>query len=300
MNIIITGATGSIGTAIIRQGLAQGHSFTCIVHKGSQRLGNLPQSDKVRIVECDLCDYNSLTLEGSYDTFIHLAWEKTFGVQRDDVEVQIKNIQYTLDACKLAKRIGCTTFIGAGSQAEYGVTNVDLTPNLRVNPESGYGIAKYSAGKFASILCSQIGLRFNWVRILSIYGQNDGSQTFISYLIKEVMAGNTPKITKCEQMWDYLYSDDAGDAFLAIANKGKDGKFYVLGSGQGRKMSEYVNDIISVISPNSKVDFGAIDYYPHQPMHLVADITELTTDTGWLPKTRFSDGIAKLVNNRKA
>lgn len=295
--IVISGATGSIGTAIIRMGMSRGYDFTCIVHKGSIRIGNIPISENIHIIECDLNDYSSLNLTERYDVFIHLAWEKTFGLQRDDADIQLKNIQYTLDACRLAKRIGCSVFIGAGSQAEYGVSDVDLTPKLRVDPESGYGIAKYASGKLAALLCSQIDIRFNWVRILSIYGPNDSSKTFISYLIQELKEGHTPKITKCEQLWDYLYSDDAGEAFLAIAEKGKDGKTYVLGSGKGRKMSEYVNDIINVINSDGKVDFGAIDYYPHQPMHLVANITELTEDTGWTAKTPFVQGIRKIINS---
>lgn len=295
MNIIITGATGSIGTAIIRQGITQDHSFVCIVHKGSQRVGNLLHSEKIQIVECNLSDYSNLQINGTFDVFIHLAWENTFGAQRDDVGIQVKNIQYTLDACRLAKRLGCRKFIGAGSQAEYGVTNIDLSPSLHVNPESGYGIAKYASGKMATILCSQIGIEFNWVRILSIYGPNDGAKTFISNLINEFKSGNSPKVTKCEQIWDYLYSDDAGNAFLAIAERGIDGKTYVLGSGKGRKMSEYLESIKNAINPSTNVQYGAIEYYPHQPMYLVADITELIEDTGWKPQVAFIEGIKKML-----
>ena len=295
MNIIITGATGSIGTAILRRGLEAGHSFTCIVHRGSHRLENIPRSPRIRIVECDLADYASLRLDGQFDVLIHLAWEKTFGAQRDDVDIQLKNIEYTLSACRLAQRLGCRRFIGAGSQAEYGVTDVDLTSATRVNPESGYGIAKFTSGRLSAMLCSQLGLSFNWVRILSIYGPHDGSKTFISYLIEEMKAGHSPKVTPCQQLWDYLYSDDAADAFLAISERGVDGKTYVLGSGKGRKMSEYLEEIKNAINPTIEVQYGAIDYYPHQPMHLVADISELTRDTGWKPQVTFAEGIQRLL-----
>jgi len=295
MNIIMTGPTGSIGTAIIRQGLLKGHTFTCIVHKGSMKISNIPKSENVKIIECDLDSYSSLKINSSYDVFIHLAWDKTFGIQRDDVSTQVGNIEYTLDACRLAKRLGCRKFVGAGSQAEYGVVEENLTPFGRVNPESGYGIAKFTSGKLAAILCSQIGLDFNWVRVLSVFGPNDSTNTFVNYLITEFKNGNSPNVTKCEQVWDYLYSDDAADAFLAIAEKGVNGKTYVLGSGKGRKMSEYLEDIKSVINPKLKVRYGSINYYPHQPMYLVADITELANDTGWIPVVGFLDGIKKML-----
>ena len=294
-SIIVTGATGAVGSAVVRRALAKGIRVTCIVHQVSKRLGNLPQDDNLKIVECNLSDYKDLHLKGQNDAFIHLSWEKTFGASRDDAEVQTRNIQYTLDAVQLAYRCGCSVFVGAGSQAEYGVQSVDLTPELPVKPESGYGIAKYAAGKLSAMLCKSLGMRQCWVRILSVYGPNDGENSLISYLIREFKVGNSPHLTKCEQMWDYLYADDAADAILAVAEKGVDGKAYPLGSGNGRRLSDYVNDIRAAINPNVGVQFGAKEYYPHQPMHLVADISELTEDTGWNPKYSFREGIKELV-----
>lgn len=294
--IIVTGATGAVGSAVVRRAIAKGIEVTCIVHRGSTRLDNLPQNNKINVVEFNLADYNTAKLDGVYDAFIHLSWEKTFGASRDDAEVQMRNIQYTLDAVHLAHRCGCKVFVGAGSQAEYGVQSVDLTSMLPVQPESGYGVAKFAAGKLSAMLCKNLNIRQNWVRILSVYGPNDGPNTLISYLIRELKSGRSPQLTKCEQRWDYLYADDAGDAILAIVERGKDGKTYPLGSGVGRKLSEYVEDIRSVINPLVTVQYGVKDYYPHQPMHLVADITELTKDTGWKPLNAFRDSIIEMKN----
>lgn len=287
--LIVTGATGCVGSAVVRRALARGMAVTCIVHQGSRRLDNLPADERVKVVECNLSDYHALRLEGTYDAFIHLAWEKTFGTSRDDAEVQTRNIQYTLDAVHLASRSGCKVFVGAGSQAEYGIQTVDLTPDLAVKPESGYGIAKYAAGKLSAMLCKSLVIRQNWVRILSVYGPHDGENTLISYVIRELKAGRSPELTRCEQTWDYLYADDAGEAMLAVAEKGIDGKVYPLGSGQGRKLSGYIEDIRHIINPAIEVNYGARAYYPHQPMHLVAEISELTADTGWSPKSVFED-----------
>ena len=292
--IIVTGATGCVGSAIVRRALAKGMEVTCVVHQGSKRLSNLPNDKHVSIVECNLSDYASMQLKDTYDTFIHMSWEKTFGASRDDAEVQARNIQYTLDACQLAKRCGCKVFVGAGSQAEYGVQSVDLTSDLPVNPESGYGIAKFAAGKLSAMLCKSLGMRQNWVRILSVYGPNDGENTLISYVIRELKAGRSPELTKCEQIWDYLYADDAADAILAITEKGVDGRVYPLGSGKGRKLSDYIEDIRHFY-PTIDIKYGTKDYYPHQPMHLVADISQLTKDTSWAPQYDFADGLQFII-----
>jgi nucleoside-diphosphate-sugar epimerase len=294
--IVITGATGMIGSAIARCALNQSMDVLCIIRKDTNRFDNLPKSERLKIVYANISEYAQLDIHDRYDTFYHLAWEKTSAVSRDDVDTQVNNIQYTLDAVHLAKRLGCKKFIGAGSQAEYGVVSEPLKSDTSVNPLSGYGIAKYATGKLSHLLCAQLGLQFNWVRILSIYGPLDGAHTLIMYVIKELCAGNSPELTKCEQTWDYLYCDDAAKAFLAIGKKGVDGKTYPLGSGSKKKLSEYIEIIKGLIAPNTALQFGKKEYYPHQPMYLCADITELSNDTGWKPEVSFDEGIKLIVN----
>jgi len=140
-----------IGSAIARCALEQDIDILCIIRKDTSRFNNLPKSERIKIVYADISEYAHLDISGNYDVFYHLAWEKTFGASRDDVDTQVANIQYTLDAVRLAKRLGCKKFIGAGSQAEYGIATEPLRPETPVNPESGYGIAKYAAGKLSRL-----------------------------------------------------------------------------------------------------------------------------------------------------
>lgn len=293
--IVITGATGIIGSSIARCALEQGMDVLCIIRKDTSRFYNLPKSERLKIIYADISKYTQLDIQDNYDVFYHLAWEKTFGVSRDDVAAQVKNIQYTLDAVHLAKRLGCKKFIGAGSQAEYGIAAEPLKPETPVNPLSGYGIAKYTAGRLSRLLCSQLNLQFNWVRIVSTYGPPDEGYTLIMYAIHELKAGRSPEFTKCEQTWDYLYCDDAARAFLAIGESGVDGKTYPLGSGDKRKLNKYLEVIKSVIAPDSILQFGKKEYFPYQPMYLCADISELTDDTGWKPELSFEEGIKRTI-----
>ena len=92
----------------------------------------------------------------------------------------------------------------------------------------------------------------------------------------------------------YFWEHQAARGFLSVAEKGIDGKFYPLGSGKGRKLSEYLNVIQKVINPEIELGFGKKEYYPHQPMHLVADVSELTKDTGWKAEVGFDEGIRRI------
>ena len=104
-----------------------------------------------------------------------------------------------------------------------------------------------------------------------------------------------PELTPCEQIWDYIYVGDAARALAAIADSGRDGKVYPLGGGCGRPLREYVEILRDAVAPGGEIRFGAKPYYPHQPMFLVADIGELTADTGFVPEIPFADGIRKIL-----
>jgi UDP-glucose 4-epimerase len=293
--IIITGATGITGSAMARCALERDMEVLCIIRKNTARFDILPKSERIKIVYADMSEYAHLDISGSYDIFYHLAWDKTDVASHGDIGVQVTNIPYTLDAVHLAKRLGCKKFVGAGSHVEYGTIAEPLRPDTPVNPLSGYAVAKYTAGKLSSLLCSQLGLQFNWTRIVTLYGPFNRERTLITYAINELCAGRSPEFTKCEQIWDYLYSDDAARAFLAIGHNGVDGKTYTLGSGKTRRLSEYLELLKDIVNPAGILQFGKKDYFPNQPMYLCADISELTNDTEWKPQVSFEDGVRMIM-----
>lgn len=293
--VIITGATGMLGIALINRLLREDIEITAVIRPHSSRADRLPENSRVKIVECDLEELKQLPekLNKTYDYFFHFAWDGTYGNARNDMFIQTKNIEATLHAVEAASHLGCEVFIGAGSQAEYGKVEGKLAPDTPVNPETGYGMAKLCAGQMSRVMCKNKGIRHIWMRILSTYGPNDGMHTMIISGMLQMLRHEIPKYTKGEQMWDYLYCDDAANAFYLAALKGIDGSVYCLGSGQVHPLYEYIQDIRDIVAPGSDIGFGEIPYYPNQVMYLCADITKLTADTGFVPKTSFKDGIRK-------
>ncbi len=294
---IITGATGMIGVALINLLLKEDYEIIAIARPNSKKLKNIPKNDKIDIIECDLSDLKSLNDKiTNCELFFHFGWIGTTGKARDDAHLQLKNIEYTLDAVKLAKSSGCTTFIGAGSQAEYGLTDEKLSPNTPVNPITGYGIAKYSAGKLSRLLADNLEMKHCWARILSVYGPGDNNSMIMS-CINSILNNNEFNTTNGDQLWDYVYCDDCAQAFFDIAKNGKNGKIYTIGSGNAIPLKEYINTIKDIINPNFEIGFGKIDYYPNQVMYLCADISDLTSDTGFKPKVSFEEGIKNTINS---
>lgn len=298
---IVSGATGSIGTALVNELIKNNIEVLVLVRPDSQRKENITNSPLVSVLECGMDDYSEVVNYSGkeYDVFYHFAWAGTTGTGRHDMYLQNQNIKYALDAVGMAKRFGCKRFIGAGSQAEYGRHEGLLKADTPAFPEMGYGYAKLCAGQMTRDYAHQCQMKHNWVRVLSIYGPNDGAQSMVMSTIYKIQNGEVPQFTKGEQMWDYLYSGDAAKAFRLVGEKGIDGKTYVLGSGETRPLKEYIKDIRDAVNPNAEIQLGAIPYGEKQVMYLKADVSEIERDTGWKAETLFKDGIFETVSSIK-
>lgn len=312
-SIVISGPTGAIGMALIEKCIQENTRVLAICHKGSARVANIPDSPLVQVVEADLCDYKQLFRQsnsaGAYDVFYHFAWSGTVGDARNDMRLQTDNIAYTMDAVDLAGRLGCHTFIGAGSQAEYGRVEGKLTPDTPVYPENGYGMAKLCAGQMSRVVCEQKGMRHIWTRVLSVYGPYDGSGSMVMSAVKKIRNNEPTAFTPGEQMWDYLYSRDAAGIFYALGEKGRNGSVYCVGSGRARELKGYIKDIDDVIQEcngqrkseteeeqERRLGIGSIPYGEKQVMYLCADTSLLEEHIGPIEHTDFKNGIRSILN----
>jgi nucleoside-diphosphate-sugar epimerase len=216
--------------------------------------------------------------------------------------LQNQNIRYTLDAVRLAKALRCGTFVGVGSQAEYGrvgqgeACRIKLASHTPTFPENGYGAAKLAAGQMSRIMCRQLGIHHVWARLLSVYGPYDREKTMVMSAALALLRGERPMFSAGGQLWDYLYVSDAAEALYRMAEYGKDGAVYPVGSGQARPLTEYIMEIRETVSPGAELGIGELPYAEGQVMYLCADITSLTNDTGFVPKVSFQDGIRETVS----
>lgn len=294
--VALTGATSTLGTAIIRECIKEGIEVIAFTNRASFNENRIPKSELVQKVYCSLEEMHNLEcMNLKADVLFHLAWGHTNRELRNDLQPQIDNIRYSVDSVLLAKKLQCKTYVGAGSQAEYGRTYEVLNEDTPVHPETAYGMAKLCAGQMTRMECKKYGIKHIWPRILSTYGPNTQDSTILNYTIKSLLNKEKPNLTKCEQIWDFLYVDDAARALMLLAEKGNDGEIYCVSSGRTKKLKEFIDITKEKLNVDMKIGFGNIPYDENTVMHLAGDITKLQNTTGFVPEISFEEGIIKTI-----
>ena len=117
MKVVITGAAGFIGQALVRRVRAEGWETILVTRPEHSGPGS-----KDEVVPAALEDYKTLGKRiGGCDCFVHLAWAGTRGKLRADRDLQRKNTLYSSQGVESMLQAGCRRIIIAGSQAEYGL-----------------------------------------------------------------------------------------------------------------------------------------------------------------------------------
>jgi UDP-glucose 4-epimerase len=181
-----------------------------------------------------------------------------------------------------------------GSQAEYGPSRAPTAETEPTNPTTFYGAAKLAAAHAYGQIAARSGARYAWIRLFSSYGPKDGSAWMVPYLISALLKGEPPALTLGEQVWDYLYVEDAAAAIVAVMEHSAASGIFNLGSGQGLALRSFVESIRDAIDPALPLGFGDVAYRSDQVMHLQADVSRLKA-IGWLPLTSIEHGVRSTV-----
>lgn len=294
--VAMTGGSGPIGLALIKKLLEHKVEILLLQRENPDKKDRFPKDRRLQIVNCNLeqlKDYSAY--QKDYDVFFHLGWANTFHALREDIEAQYENVKYSCAAAELAHNMGCHSFIGAGSQAEYGRHMEPLGSDTVCKPENAYGVMKLCACHSTRIICQKYGMRHIWPRILSGYGPFDNPSSVLISNIINALNGRELIFSRGEQIWDFVYVDDIATALLCIAERGKNNEIYPIGSGKARPLKEYIEILCRKLGQTNAMKLGKIPYSKNQIMHLEANITKLQEDTGWVPEVDFEDGITKTI-----
>ena len=294
---IVTGATGFIGSWLVQELINNGVEVTVIVRDKRKFLHNLHNHQLVTIIEkqiesLQICDFKT----EFYDAFFHLAWSGVNPENKNDVALQIQNIQMSLHTLEIAHKLGCKKYIATGTVAEFTQCDGVMDVNGRHTPNDIYGATKVATFYFLKIRSQQLGQDFNWLILPSTYGPRRTDNNIITYTIKTFLNGQTPKYGSLTQMWDFLFVSDVARAIRLVAEKGKKNKVYGIGSSQYRPLKSYVEDIRDMIDPDLKLNTSEQKIGNKDTCSSCVNIYDITKDTGFQPSVSFADGIKVTID----
>ena len=287
MKILLTGASGYLGSILVAKLLNLGHEVALLLRQESKldRLGRLTERCVVGRVADDK-SINSFLVNFQPDMVVHAAC--SYGRKQEALS-HISDANYRLGLVILESLLSApqkTTFINIGTALDSEVNFYTFTKNQF--SKCGKVLSDASRGKLA----------FVNVRLQHFYGPDGDDSNFISYVLNSCLA-EVPvlKLTKGMQLRDFIFIDDAIRALLVIVNNKNKYKAYEdidVGTGEVIKIRDIVEEILRLTKSKTKLDFGALPYREMESMYSCANI-ERMKQMGWSPLYKIKDGLSRMI-----
>ena len=295
-NVIVTGANGFVGSAVVKELIKHDINVYAIVRNSKDRIENLPN---LQIFSCELSEISRLKNilpDLDYDVFYHFAWDGSAGNARFDTKLQLDNAQWTVDALKVAKRVGCKRFVCAGSIMEQETIAAAYKQGNR--PALGY---IYGGGKVISHIMSmsvanKIGIDLIWAHITNAYGVGEISPRLVNTTIRKIINSESPQFTSGTQNYDFVYIDDVANAFYLVGEKGKPFNSYIIGSSNAKPLREFLLDMKDSIAPDLDFIFGDLPFTGIDLPLEAFSCENIEQDTGFKANISFKEGVKRTMD----
>jgi nucleoside-diphosphate-sugar epimerase len=274
MRVLLTGATGFIGSHVARELLRRGHEVHATVRPSSDRRRIRDIEGRLRFHEGEMD-----LIPVRPDLAIHLAWYAVPGKYLSAPE----NRDCLLASRRLLGALPCRA-IFAGTCFEFDTRLGRLSEESPTRPTTLYAESK-------DALRREVEGRPDsaWVRFFYQFGPWEDDRRLVPSVIRAVLRGEPAKVSPGEQRRDFLHIEDVASAVCAVAES-KLGGCVNIGSGGSPSIKEIVTRIGALGGRGDLIRLGEVPYYEGEPMLIVADNTRLRS-TGWAPKYDLDRGL---------
>lgn len=268
------------------------------------RSGSLSLKD-VKKFSGDICDYSfveNVVSDFKPDRVFHLAGYKNRSSNVKEVSMSLQvNLLGTLNLYQALTTVGSVkSVVSLGTTDEYGIANTPFHETLIESPNSPYGFSKVCASQLALFFNRTFDLPVVILRPTIAYGPFQGDEMFIPSLINTLIANKDFKMTKGNQLRDFIYISDLVDAMLlAGETPNLSGEIFNIGFGESLKLRDVAFEIASVLNKRHCLKLGRIPYRANEVMNYSTCIKKLVEKTGWRPKIDFKKGIDATIEYYK-
>ncbi len=322
MKVLVTGGSGFIGSAVIRNAVERGwdvvnvDKLTYAATVGST--ASVSDSDHYVLEQVDICD--AAAVESVFErhrptAVMHLAAESH--VDRSiDGPAEFINTNIVGTSVLLAASTKYFDDLDAAGRDAFRFHHVStdevfgslgdegsFTVGTLYDPRSPYSASKAAADHLVSAWHHTYGLPTVLSNCSNNYGPFHFPEKMIPLMIISALRGDSlPVYGKGENVRDWLYVEDHAIALLEIVSRGEIGQTYLIGGGAERTNIEVVYAICDILDELHRPQTGshrdAIAFVPDRPGHdhrYAIDYTTTQATLGWSPSVDFEEGLRRTV-----
>lgn len=255
VRVLLTGATGFVGQAVMRVLLARGDNVVCVVRTGSKRkVRNGVEVIETKDVFSESQDWWANAFH-NVDLCIHLAWYAEPGKYLTSAR-NLDCLSGTLNMAQGAALAGLRRFVGIGTCFEYDLNVGHLAPDTPLDPLTPYAAAKASTYLMLNRYLALNNVDFLWARLFYLYGAGEDARRLVPYLHQQMQAGQVADLTSGTQIRDFMDVDDAAALLVADAFSDHTGASNIA-SGQGITVRQLAEGIADGYGRRDLLNFGA-------------------------------------------
>lgn len=310
MKLLVTGGAGFIGANFIYYELANHPLDQIVCVDALTYAGNLEtlvdalQHPNCRFVRADIADRQAMDVlfaAEQFDIVVNFAAESHVDRSIENPEVflrtNILGTQVLLDACRKYK-VG--RFHQVSTDEVYGDLPLDrpdlfFTEETPIHTSSPYSASKASADLLVQAYYRTYKLPVSITRCSNNYGPYHFPEKLIPLMISRALADQPlPVYGKGENVRDWLYVEDHCSAIDLIIRGGRVGEVYNIGGHNERTNLDVVKTVLRELGkPDTLISF--VTDRPGHDQRYAIDPAKIRDELGWLPQTRFDDGIKKTI-----
>lgn len=310
MNIIVTGGAGFIGSNFVYHMLNKYPDYRIICLDKLTYAGNLSTLEPVmsnpnfRFVKADICDkaaVDKLFEEEKPDIVVNFAAESHVDRSIENpqifLETNIIGTSVLMDACR---KYGIKRYHQVSTDEVYGDLPLDrpdlfFTENTPIHTSSPYSSSKAGADLLVLAYHRTYGLPVTISRCSNNYGPYHFPEKLIPLMIIRALHDESlPVYGDGLNVRDWLYVEDHCKAIDLIIHNGKVGEVYNVGGHNEMANIDIVKLILKELGKSEDLITYVTDRAGHDRRYAI-DPTKIHNDLGWLPETKFADGIVKTI-----
>jgi len=298
--IFITGATGFVGSNLVRRALKKGADVFINIRNNSNtwRINDILKD--ISTIPVDITNYEILKDSINKikpDIIFHTAVYGGVASQNNVETIFQTNIMGTEKLVRSCENVPYEIFVNTGSSSEYGTNLSPMCETDLLKPETYYGVAKAAA----SLYC-QTNARINkkpivTLRLFSPYGQYEKKDRLIPSLILSALQKKPPKIASTRFVRDFIFIEDILDAYEAVINyRDTSGQIFNIGSGQQATVGKVTETILKLLGNEVSFETGIPQSWNTEPPFWQANIELAKSGLKWEPRYSLEQGLKKTID----